>query len=556
MAPDARPVPRTGRVSLVGQVLILQVVVVVLSLTVGFGWHISNVDDNMRDEYAQRAVAVAHAVAGDPDVARLVAVNQGTHLDPAALAGGELQREAVDIARRTGVLFVVIANRDGIRIAHPELDQLGRHVSTDPGDVLAGNDVTDTDRGTLGESVRGKVAVRDARGGVIGFVSVGISTEKVAEATHRDIAVTVGLAAAALAVGVVGAALLARRWRRLTLGLQPDELVALVGEQRAVLHALADGVLAVDRDGRLRVINDKARQLLSIDDPIGTARTDLPLTPRLEQLLDAPQPSPVAATVGRRIVLVSSHRVTVDGHDLGMVMSVIDRTDVENLTRELDAIRSMSEALRAQRHETANRLHVLAGLLRHDHVDEAVGYLDEITGSGSRGTQLAGLENVDEPHLSAFLDAKAALARERGIGLRLGAQTWVAGTLADPVAVTTVVGNLIDNAVDAAADPASTNGTVEVELLTDADVLWVTVADSGRGIVFDDPETVFTEGVTSKDGDAVPGGRGMGLALVRQICRRAGGDAWVAQATSAELGGAVFVAKLPGALDNPEEPGV
>ncbi|NMO03455.1 sensor histidine kinase [Gordonia sp. TBRC 11910] len=535
--------------SLVGQVLILQVVVIALSLIVGFGWRISNVDDDMRDEYAQRAVAVAHAVAGDPDVARLVAANQGTSLDAAALADGELQREAVDVARRTGVLFVVIANRDGIRIAHPDPDELGRRVSTDPDYVLAGHDVAETDRGTLGESVRGKVPVRDASGAVIGFVSVGISTEKVAEATRRDILLTVGLASVALAVGIAGAVLLARRWRRLTLGLQPDELVALVTEQRAVLHALADGVLAVDRDGRMRVINDKARQLLSISAPVGTARADLGLTTRLQQLLDVPQTVPIAATVGDRIVLVSSHRVTVDGRDLGIVMSVIDRTDVENLTRELDAIRSMSEALRAQRHETANRLHVLAGLLRHDHVAEAVDYLDEITGSGSRGTRLTGLDNVDEPHLSAFLDAKAALARERGVVLSLGAQTWVTGVLDDAVAVTTVVGNLIDNALDAAADPASKNGRVDVELLTDADTLWVTVADSGPGVVFDDPDRVFTEGVTSKDGHAVPGGRGMGLALVRQICRRAGGDAWVAQASESELGGAVFVAKLPGALD-------
>ncbi|MFW0788071.1 ATP-binding protein [Gordonia sp. CPCC 205333] len=547
-----------GRLSLVAQVLILQVVVITLSLAVGFGWHISKVDDNMRDEYAQRAVAVAHAVAGDPDVARLLAANQGVDLDAAALADGELQHEAVDVARRAGVLFVVIANRDGIRVAHPEIAELGRHVSTDPSAVLAGNDVADTDRGTLGESVRGKVAIRAADGTVIGFVSVGISTEKVAEATKRDIAVTIGLASAALAVGVIGATLLARRWRRLTLGLQPDELVALVGEQRAVLHALADGVLAVDAAGRLRVVNDKARQLLSIDSPIGTACDEIGLTPRLRRLLDEPQAVPVAATVGERIVLVSSHRVRADGRDLGMVMSVIDRTDVEKLTRELDAIRSMSEALRAQRHETANRLHVLAGLLRHDNVGEALAYLTELTGSGSRAEQLAGIDNVGEPHLAAFLDAKATIARERGVTLGLGPQTWVAGTLADPVAVTTVVGNLIDNAIDAAAQADSEPKRVEVELLTDADTLWITVTDSGGGVLFVDPEAIFTEGVTSKDDHAVPGGRGMGLALVRQICRRHGGDVWLAErdGTSTDvLGGAVFVAKFPGALDDPDELG-
>ncbi len=553
---DMRPARRAGRMSLVTQVLLLQVAVIAASLVVGFGWHISTVDDKLRDEYAERALAISDTVAGDPDVRAGLQRLGGTDLNAAELRSGVLQREALDIARRTGVLFVVIANRDGIRVAHPDDAELGRHVSTDPSDVLNGEDVLDTDRGTLGESVRGKAPVIDDDGTLVGFVSTGISTRRVADATRRDVAVTIGLACAALAVGIVGAALLARRWRRLTLGLQPEELVDLVGDQRAVLHALADGVLATDHRGRLRMINHKARQLLGIDAPVGAALDDLGLTPRLRQIVDDPQPVPIAATVGERIVLVSSHRVRADRRDLGVVMSVIDRTDIEALTRELDSIRSMSAALRAQRHETANRLHVLSGLLRHGHVDEAADYLAEVTAARG-GAGLPGLDNVEEPHLHAFLDAKATLAHERGVSLSLGAQTWVSGVLSDPVAATTVVGNLIDNAIDAAAagGGAPRRGRVDVELITADRTLWVTVADSGDGIVLADSADVFAEGTSSKDGSLVPGGRGMGLALARQICRRDDGDIRLADpggraATNRQdvLGGAVFVAELRGAM--------
>uniref|UniRef100_UPI003D94F696 sensor histidine kinase n=1 Tax=Gordonia sp. B7-2 TaxID=3420932 RepID=UPI003D94F696 len=534
------------------QVLVLQLAVIAVSLAVGFGWVVVGADDRVRDEYAQRALAIAESVASDPQVRADVASTQGTGLDAAALAAGPVQTEANAVRDRTGALFVVIANRDRVRLAHPEAAEVGKPVSTDPSKALSGQVDITTDRGTLGESVRAKVPIYGPDGSVVGLVSVGVSTESLTADTRRDVVATALIAAVGLGIGAIGSILLARRWRRLTLGLEPDELTALVREQTAVLHSMADGVLAVDSTGVARVINDKARALLDIDAPIGTAADELGLTPRVRAVLDEPTADPVAASVGDRIVLVSSRRVQADGRDLGMVLSVIDRTDVETLSREVDSIRSMSSALRAQRHETANRMHVLAGLLRHGHTEEAQAYLDEITGATST-THLAGLDNVQEAHLHAFLDAKTSQARERRVTLRLGDQTWVDGTLTEPVVVTTVLGNLIDNALDAASEDNG-EGVVEVDVIGDGNALVIAVADSGSGIEFDTPDEVFAEGATTKPGDGVPGGRGMGLALTRQLARRIGGDVWIAdpggeRRAPSSLGGAVFVAHLPCVLE-------
>ncbi|MEE3851675.1 sensor histidine kinase [Gordonia sp. LSe1-13] len=538
------------------QVLLLQLAVIAVSLAVGFGLVISGADDRVRDEYAQRALAIAQSVAADATVADEVAARQGGNLDPAELAAGPLQTEANAVRDRTGALFVVIGNTAGLRLAHPEDDQLGDPVSTDPSAALAGAEEVTTDRGTLGESVRAKVPVVDD-GQVVGFVSVGVSTERLATETRRDVVATGIIAAAALGVGALGSMLLARRWRRLTLGLEPDELTELVREQGAVLHSIADGVLAVDSDGVVRVANDTARRLLDVSDPIGARVDDLDLSPRIRGVLARPTADPIAAGIGDRVVLVSSHTVEADGRDLGMVLSVVDRTDVERLTREVDSIRAMSTALRAHRHETANRMHVLAGLLRHGHTDEALEYLDELGGGGPQGALLDGLDNVGEPHLQAFLDAKAAHARERATTLTLGDQTWVQGSLRDPVMATTVVGNLVDNAIDACAHTGTGHtgpdrpGSVEVEVITDGDDLLISVADSGPGIAFDDPDEIFAEGVTTKTDPTVPGGRGMGLALSRQLVRRIGGDIWVAD-PGGDGAGAVLVARLPGVMDASE----
>ncbi|WLP88585.1 sensor histidine kinase [Gordonia sp. NB41Y] len=536
------------------QVLLLQLAVIAVSLGVGFGIVVTGADDRIRDEYAQRALAIAQTMASDPDVIGQVAAHQGTAFDHDTLVAAPLQQQAVAVTRRTGALFVVIANADGIRLAHPDPAEVGVHVSTDPSTALSGDVDITTDRGTLGESVRAKVPIFvTGSPAPVGLVSVGISTAKLASDTRHAVGVTVSIALAALGVGALGSLLLARRWRRLTLGLEPDDLAELVREQRAVLHSLGDGVLAVDPSGVVRVANTRARTLLGLERPVGRHIDTLGLTPRVRSVLDVPTADPVAATIGDNIILLSSHHVVADGRDLGMVMSIVDRTDVEELAREVDSIRVMSTALRAQRHETANRMHVLAGLLRHGHVDEASVYLDELTGTGAGGA-IDGIENVDEPHLQAFLEAKAAHARERGVGLRLGPQTWVEGRLTDAVTVTAVVGNLLDNAIDAAA--GSAQAEVEVEILTDATTMLITVADSGPGIAFERPDDIFAEGVTTKRDPAVPGGRGMGLAVVRQLARRIGGDVVVAD-PGGNLGGAVLVARLPGVIDDPaaDDPG-
>ncbi|WP_188491775.1 sensor histidine kinase [Williamsia phyllosphaerae] len=563
------------------QVLVLQIVVIAISLAVGFGVLIAGSGDRLRDEYAQRALAIARSVASDQQVRDEVArySSTGGAVSPAgaSLTDGPLENQARAVAARTGALFVVIANDRGIRLAHPETDELGKPLSTDPTRALAGDEDVNTDRGTLGESVRAKVPIFARSGAIVGLVSVGISTEKIGGDVRDDLFTTSAIALVALAIGIIGSIALARRWRRLTLGLEPDQLTELVREQQAVLHSIGDGVVAVDAGGVVRVINDRARDLLALTGDVGQRIESIGLTPRVLEVAHDPVEVPRAAAVGDRIVLVSSRRVRQDGRDLGIVVSVVDRTDVEGLTREVASIKAISDALRAQRHESANRIHVVAGLIRQGDAAAALDYLDEVTGTGRYAIEVPGLDNVAEPHLHAFLDAKAAGARESGVVLTLGPQTWVDGELVSPVDVITIVGNLVDNAIDAARTGGREPRVVEVELvMEDADLL-VTVADSGDGIAFGsgdgiafgegdgitvaDPDDVFTEGVTTHADSAVPGGRGMGLALSRQSARGHGGDVTIGDPGSAAgadkgetigdenpLGGAIMIARIPQVL--------
>lgn len=532
------------------QILLLQVVIIIVSLAAGFGIVLHRVDTDTRAEYGQRAAVIAETVASDTDVragaaAQSAARRAGRPASREELAAAPLQRQALAITERTGVLFVVIADDAGYRIAHPDPAQLGAPLSTDPSRALGGDVEVTRQQGTLGDSVRAKAPVLGADGTVVGLVSVGISTETVAEAARHTVVLLTGLAALALAVGVIGSALLARRWRRLTLGLEPEEMAELIREQNAVLYSGSEGVIAIDAQGIVRVINDRARELLGVTAAAGTPLADLGLTERVAGVVATPTEVPVAAAVNERVVLVASRRVHRGGTDLGTVLTAVDRTDLEKLTRELDSVQAMSAALRAQRHESANRMHVVAGLLRDGRTDEAVAYLDEIAGD-TAVLPVSGLDRLDEPHLRAFVSAKAARARERGVLLRVGADTAFVGVLAHPVDTTTLVGNLLDNAIDAAAEGPEPR-TVEVDVLRDGVDLAVIVVDSGPGFTVDDP---FVEGVTTRTDPTVPGGRGLGLVIARQVARGHGGEVVIVERGGADAPTTVMATLPEGVRDD------
>jgi sensor histidine kinase regulating citrate/malate metabolism len=103
--------------------------------------------------------------------------------------------------------------------------------------------------------------------------------------------------------------------------------------------------------------------------------------------------------------------------------------------------------------------------------------------------------------------------------------------------VITLLGNLIDNAVDLSEGSIAALVTVHID---DAAGMTVSVTDSGPGVPTHLREEIFARGVTSKPD--VPGGRGVGLALVRLVSAQSGGTVEV---TDAPSGGACLRVQLP-----------
>jgi two-component system CitB family sensor kinase len=551
------------------QTLLLQLGVVLLVVLLSGAVHAWLTFERLGREAENQALTLARTVASDPSVrAEVQAISRQAGTPPRAeLLAGPLMAAAEGARTRTGALFVVITDETGIRLAHPDAERLGERVSTDPSEALAGREVTTRNTGTLGPSAGAKVPVFApgspagpqagsgvAPGTVVGEVSVGYSTETIGQSLARDIVPIAVTAAGALLAGVLASFLLRRRLQRLTLGLEPEEISTLVHDQVAVLEGVDEGVVGVSAEGRISVFNAAAQRLLGQPDLSGTLWSAAPVPFQLKALTeaDAREGEAVELIAGGQVLVASARKALHRQEDLGWVVMLRDRTELQQLTRQLDAVGTMSTALRAQRHEFANQLHTIAGFMSIGQHQQAREYLERLAATGPLKFPVEQAELLQDPYLQAFVGAKGVEADERGVALRIGPETLVRGQVTEPQDVTTVLGNLIDNAVNAAVAGSAGERWVELELLDepsdDGGTLHIVVADSGDGLQGDaDPEAVFAEGFTTAAGPVrAGGGQGLGLALARQLARRRGGDVRMLEPGAAGGPGAVFMATLPG----------
>ncbi len=518
------------------QVLLMQLAIAAGVAVLATGLFLAPLSDQLDDQAMRRALAIAQTTAAQPQIADQVKNTPPT-------ADGPVQKEAEQIRKATHAEYIVVMDWRGVRWSHTTPDEVGRTVSTDPGQALAGQEVMQIDSGTLGRTARGKVPLRDSDGDIVGAVSVGIAYDSVRARLIHAIPGLFAYAGGALAVGALAAWLISRRVHRQTRDLAFSDISALLSEREAMLHGIREGVVALDRAGRIRLLNDEARRLLGIgDEAIGRSPAEALGEGRTADVLTGRVTGTDLVTVRGQRVLVANRMPTDDG---GAVATLRDRTELEQLGRELDSTHGLIDALRAQDHEHANRMHTLLGLLELEMYDDAVEFVGEVVGD-HRATAEQVTEKIRDPLLAALLVGKATVAAERGVALWVSDRTRLPDRLVDPSGLVTIVGNLVDNALDAVA--GTPHARVEVELRAKGGAVVLRVRDTGPGVPAEQRELIFTEGWSTKKPPAHRN-RGIGLSLVRRLAERQGGSATVGEAGG---GGAEFTVVLPDALAEPE----
>ncbi|MCO5999935.1 SpoIIE family protein phosphatase/ATP-binding protein [Actinoallomurus rhizosphaericola] len=312
--------------SVAGQVFLLQVVTVVLLVATAVTVQVVESAYASLRQGRRASVVAAQTFANAPGVAQAL-----RSTNPTAV----LQPRTEAARKRAGVDFIVVMNTHGIRYTYPYPTEIGKrfvgnirpalhgHVTVEQ----AGGPPVPAGRGTYVQAV---VPVFDEHGAVAGLVSAGMTVRGVTRRWLSHIPIIVGSGAVTLALAAAGAVLVSRRLRRQTHGVGPAEMTRMYEHHDAVLHAVREGVLITDADGRLVLVNDEAQRLLGLpEDAQGRDVRDLGLPEQMTRLLACDEP--VTDEVHRaqdRLLSVNKRSAFPGRAEGGSVVTLRDTTEL------------------------------------------------------------------------------------------------------------------------------------------------------------------------------------------------------------------------------------
>jgi two-component system CitB family sensor kinase len=520
--------------SLAGQFLVFQLVVVAVVLVAVAAVSVNQSTKEFRDVRGQRMIAVAENLASTPIV-------RDRFADP--FAARILAPDVDRAVALSGAGVAEIADPAGIVRVSSDPSRIGRTLDL-TGSAARQGRAWFGDLDTDGvHSLAGQVPINDINGVVLAIVSVSErypTVWQLLSGAGERLLVYLGLGAA---LGMLASWLLSRRIKRQTRGLEIAEIASLAEHREALLHSIREGVVAVNNDGVITVLNDSAQALLDVTPgAVGRRVDEVGLDPAVTEFLQSggdgrAAQSDVVIVTRTRVLALNRRSATSQGRTIGTVTTMRDSTELASMQGQLSSHKSVTDTLRAQTHEFANQLHTISGLVQLGEYDSVHDFVGALTRRRAEISD-AVTHHISDPAVAALLIAKTSLAAESGVALTIATDSHLSAL--DPALATdviTLLGNLIDNAVDVSEGSREALVTVHID---DAQGMTVSVTDSGPGVPIHLREEIFARGVTSKPD--VPGGRGIGLALVRLVSAQLGGTVEV---TDGPVGGARFSVKLP-----------
>ena len=347
------------------------------------------------------------------------------------------------------------------------------------------------------------------------------------------------------------------------LGRKIDDLSRDRARTEAILAGMVEGVLIVDRQGRVQLVNRAAQDMLRVgEQATGRPYVEVIRHPDIAALIGASlRREPVASrelTLSRdasRTFVARAAAVASSG-DGGAVLVLHDITDLRKAGQiRQDFVANVSHELRTPL--TAIRGYVEALLDEPSLGDEARGFLDIIGRHTARMERLvkdllrlARLDARQEPLertrcgvRDAFDGVLAELsqiveARLQRVSVDIPADA--AYVNADPGKLHDILRNLVENAVNYSPQASDIHLSAERH----GGTVHVIVSDSGPGIPPNDLTRVFERFYRVDKSRSGPGGTGLGLSIVKHLVELHDGQVSVANRPE---GGARFTVVLPDA---------
>ncbi|WNF35001.1 DcuS/MalK family sensor histidine kinase [Bacillaceae bacterium IKA-2] len=435
-----------------------------------------------------------------------------------------LQEYIEKIRQATDALFIVVLDMDRIRKTHPLQEQVGKQfVGGDEEPAFRGIENITIAEGTLGFSLRYFTPVYNDEGDQIGVVVVGVLLEDVKSTVTDNRAILIIGTFLSFLIGIIGAIFLSKKIKDILFGMEPAEIAKLLEERSAMLHYAREGIVAVDLDRKITLINSEGERLFKkinhcqgyylgkeIDEILPNSRMNKILKTGISEL------DHEIAYNGINLV-VNRVPIYVDNKIVGAVATFRNKTELKKMAEELTGVKVYASALRSQTHEFMNKLHVILGMVHMKSYDELVDFVRKTTNNIQTDVGYI-TKHIKDPILAGFILGKLSYARERDAQLQFKKDCHipVAKNSDDTHELITILSNLIDNALDAVQGCSTKR--IEVCFKFIDSLIYLRVRDTGVGISEEQLEEIFKKNYTTKGEE-----RGMGLYLIQQSLERING---------------------------------
>jgi len=344
------------------------------------------------------------------------------------------------------------------------------------------------------------------------------------------------------------------------LGGRIEELSRDRARMEAILSGMVEGVLVVDRQGRLQLVNRAAQQMLRVEPSVaGRPYLEVIRHPDIAAQLTAAlhgeeiggQELTLARDPGRTLL---TRAAPVTGPSGGAVLVLHDITDlrradqirrdfVANVSHELrtplTAIRGYVEALLDGPSDAENTHKFLEIIARHStRMERLVKDLLRLARLDARQELLETARCDIKQIFSAVTADLAPTIEDKGQRITMDVLPEARHVDGDPAKLHDIIRNLVENAVNYSPEGAE----VRLGAAQQNGTYTITVADSGPGIPNEDLARVFERFYRVDKSRSRPGGTGLGLAIVKHLVELHGGEA---VAENRSEGGAVFTIKMP-----------
>ncbi len=475
---------------------------------------------SLEEQIGQRALHVAKTIAVMPQLINAVEQKDIVFLQPISML----------LAEKTQARFVVIGDREGRRLAHPNPAKIGLSMSDDDGDdgaqaLIQGEGYISKALGSLGWSMRGKAPIYSAdEQKVIGVVSVGYHLDRVAEVINRYRLTLIVVIVSSFMLSAIIAVWFSNHFKRAIFGLEPEQIARLFDEQKATLESVREGIIAINNQGEITTFNRNAIKTLGLSD--GTQLTGrsieeiLPESGMLEVLSTGKPQFDYEVWLRNDSYIVNRIPLHQGENITGVVSSFRRKDELDLVSKKLTRIRQYADNLRSQAHEYSNKLHTISGLIQIDAKSEALAFIGQETQAHQELISLL-LDAVPDPVLAGFLLGKYNRARELGLQLVIDPDSHMA-ELPSHIPreqLVSILGNLIDNALEATLLQQGSGGKVMISMTDLGNDLIFEIEDQGVGITKGQQQQIFEKGFTSK----AEAGHGIGLHLVKGLLKSLSG---------------------------------